>query len=251
MSGVPDDESLRPVPATQSFPATEWSDVLTAGAGDSPQAAAALSGLCGQYWFPVYAYIRRTGQSPEAAQDLTQEFFARLVERRFIAGADPDKGRFRTFLLTILKRFLVNAWEHERAAKRGGGRELVSLDATAEEQYCLEPVDRMTADRLYDRRWAVALLETVMGRLRVEQEREGRAELFQELAAYLYGESPNASQEQIGARFNLSESAVKSAVHRLRARYRELLRIEVRRTLANPLDTENELRHLLDALRDA
>lgn len=251
MSGVPDDDSQRTMPATQSFPATEWSDVLTAGGEDSPQSAAALSDLCGQYWFPVYAYVRRAGHGPEQAQDLAQDFFARLVERRFIAGADPDKGRFRTFLLTILKRFLVNAWHSERAAKRGGGREAVSLDATAEDQYCLEPADRMTADRLYDRRWAMTLLETVMGRLRLEQEREGSSELFQVLMPFLYGEPASSSQEQIGARFNLSESAIKSTVHRLRSRYRELLRIEVRRTLVNPLDTENELRHLLDALRDA
>ena len=209
MSGVPDEDSQRPVPATQTFPATEWSDVLTAGGNESPQAAAAMSDLCGQYWFPVYAYVRRAGHGPEAAQDLAQEFFARLVERRFIAGADPDKGRFRTFLLTILKRFLVNAWHSDRAAKRGGGREPVSLDATAEDLYCLEPAERMTADRLYDRRWAMALLETVMDRLRLEQQREGRAELFLALTPFLYGESADSSQEEIGVRFSLSESAVK------------------------------------------
>jgi len=233
------------------FPTTQWSLVLVAGDHDSPEADAALAGLCRCYWFPVYAYIRRTGHDADAAQDLTQDFFSRLAERRFFTAANRGKGRFRSFLLTVLKRFLVNEWQRSQAAKRGGGREILSLDAAAaEERYRLEPADHRTADRLYDRRWVLALLDRVMDALQREHTAAGQEALFDQLRVFLYGDKSPRSQAEIGARMGLSESAVKSTVHRLRIRYRELLRAEVARTLASPLDVEDELRQLLQVLRD-
>lgn len=233
-----------------TFPSTHWSLILAAGEADSPQAAEALSRLCANYWYPVYAYVRRDGHDAHGAQDLTQQFFARLVERSFVAGAMRERGRFRSFLLIALKRFLINEWQRSQAQKRGGGQELISLDGgSAEERYSLEPADRMTPDRIYERRWALAVLDTVMEKLRIEQAGEGNAELFDTLKAFLYGDRATASHADIGARFGLTESAVKSRTHRLRQRYRELLHQEVAQTVANPMDTGDELRQLLAALR--
>lgn len=232
------------------FPTTHWSLILAAGETDSPQAAEALSRLCANYWYPVYAYVRRDGHDAHGAQDLTQQFFTRLVERSFVAGAMRERGRFRSFLLIALKRFLINEWQRSQAQKRGSGQELISLDGgSAEERYRLEPVDQMTPDRIYERRWALAVLDTVMEKLRIEQAGEGNAELFDTLKAFLYGDRASASHADIGARFGLTESAIKSRTHRLRQRYRELLHQEVAQTVANPMDTEDELRQLLAALR--
>jgi RNA polymerase sigma-70 factor (ECF subfamily) len=233
-----------------AFPTTHWSQVLVAGeGGESPRAAEALAALCSRYWYPVYAYVRRAGHDPHNAQDLTQEFFARLIEKNFVAGASQGKGRFRSFLLVALKRFLVNEWERSRAQKRGGGRPLLSLDAEeAEARYRLEPADQTTPDRIYERRWALALLEEVMNTLRREYTADGKGELFELLQVFLYGDKSVLSQAEIGARFGLSESAVKSAVHRLRGRYRERLREEVAQTVVSPVDVEDELRHLLNVL---
>jgi RNA polymerase sigma factor (sigma-70 family) len=240
---------LRPETATQSFPTTHWSLLTTAGEIQSPGSAEALAELCGSYWYPVYCYVRRTGSDPHTAQDLTQEFFARLIKQNFISGAAQEKGRFRSFLLIALKRFLVNEWERTQAQKRGGGQAIVSLDATeAEERYQLEPIDEMTAERIYERRWAMALLDEVMNRLGAEQAEAGKTELFEALKIFLYRDKSDMSQEQIGERFGLSESAIKSAVHRLRQRYRELLYETVGKTVANRIDVEDELRHLFHVL---
>jgi RNA polymerase sigma-70 factor (ECF subfamily) len=231
------------------FATTHWSVVLAAGEGDSPQAADALARLCRAYWFPLYAYVRRQGHDVPDAQDLTQEFFARLLEKNYLKSAAREKGRFRSFLLIALKRFLANEWERARAQKRGGGQALIELDAaSAEERYRLEPADVASADRVYERRWALALLDQVLLRLRDEAARAGKAGQFELLKAFLYGEKAPLSQLEIGARLGLSESAIKSAVHRLRQRYRELLRQEVAQTVASPADAEDELRHLLNVL---
>jgi len=231
------------------FATTHWSVVLAAGEVESPQAADALARLCRAYWYPLYAYVRRQGRGSPDAQDLTQEFFARVLEKNFLKSATPEKGRFRSFLLVALKRFLANEWERASAQKRGGGRAPVELDAvSAEERYRLEPVDEASADRIYERRWALALLDQVLIQLQDEAGRAGKAEHFELLKPFLYGERGPLSQTAIGARLGLSESAVKSAVHRLRQRYRELLRQEVANTVANPADVEDELRHLLNVL---
>jgi len=241
------DRPARTVPG--AFPTTHWSLIVTAGEADSPQARAALAQLCGSYWYPVYAYVRREGHDPYSAQDFTQEFFARLIEKNFVAGAAQEKGRFRSFLLIALKRFLVNEWQRTQAQKRGGGQPFLSLDAEdAEERYKLEPVEEMTADRIYERRWALALLDGVMNTLRREYASDGKGELFDQLKAFLYGDKSDVSQAEIGTRFGLSESAVKSTVHRLRQCYREILYEQVAQTVASRVDVEDELRHLLSVL---
>lgn len=232
------------------FYTTHWSVVLAATDADSPQAAEALGQLCQDYWYPLYAFVRRNGHDAELARDLTQEFFARLLEKDYLQSAAPEKGRFRSFLLLALKRFLVNEWHKEQTLKRGGGRTPLALDdATAEERYALEPVDDATPDKIYDQRWAHALLDGVMAGLQREAVASGKREQFELLQPFLFGEAGSMSQAGIGTALGLSQSAVKSAVHRLRERYRELLRREVSRTLANPADVEDELRHLLDVLR--
>ncbi|MEO8426566.1 MAG: sigma-70 family RNA polymerase sigma factor [Verrucomicrobiota bacterium] len=223
--------------------------MLAAAGGESPRAAEALAELCSSYWYPVYAYVRRTGPDPHTAEDLTQEFFARLIKQNFVAAAAQEKGRFRSFLLIALKRFLVNEWERAQAQKRGGGRQFLSLDVNeAEERYKLEPVDELTPDRIYERRWALVVLDEVMNRLRLEQAADEKAELFDALKVFLYGDKSDVSQAEIGKRFGLSESAMKSAVHRLRQRYRKLLYEEVGKTVARRVDVEDELRHLLNVL---
>lgn len=233
-----------------AFPTTRWTLVMAAGEADSPQAAEALSRLCANYWYPVYAYVRREGHDAHNAQDLTQQFFTRLIERSFVAGAMRERGRFRSFLLIALKRFLINEWQRSQAQKRGGGQELISLDGgSAEERYSLEPVDSMTPDRIYERRWALAVLDAVMEKLRIEQAGGANSALFEALKPFLYGDKASSSHVEIAARFALTESAVKSKTHRLRQRYRELLHEEVAQTVAHPMDVEDELRQLLAALR--
>jgi RNA polymerase sigma-70 factor (ECF subfamily) len=231
------------------FASTHWSQVLAAADASSPRAAEALAQLCRTYWYPLYAFIRRQGTGAEEAQDLTQAFFARLLERNSIAEAAEERGRFRSFLLVALKRFLINERERARAQKRGGGQPLIALDDTeAEGRYRLEPADELSADRIYERRWAVALLDEVMLGLRREYAAEGREEWFDALKLFLYDKQCPVSQREIGQRFGVTESAVKSAVHRLRVRYRERLREEVANTVANPSEIDDELRHLLSVL---
>jgi RNA polymerase sigma-70 factor (ECF subfamily) len=236
-------------PAAGVFATTHWSVVLDAAGEASPRAAAALAQLCQVYWYPLYAHVRRQGFGAHEAQDLTQEFFARLIEKNFVAAAAQEKGRFRSFLLIVLKRFLANDWERRQARKRGGGQVAISLDAVlAEERYQYEPVDEMTAERIFDRRWAMALLDEVMNSLQREHEAEGKGSLFEALKVFLYCEKSDVSQAEIGRCFGMTEGAVKAAVHRLRARYRERLREVVAGTVANPSEIEDELRHLLTAL---
>ena len=231
------------------FATTRWSLVLAAGREEGASAQAALDHLCRVYWFPLYAFARRQGCGPDDAQDLTQSFLARLIEKRDLAGVAPARGRFRSFLLAAMKHFLLNAWDRERAGKRGGGRHnFTSLDArTGEERYQLEPADPLSADRLFERSWALALLDEVLARLRAEQEQAGKLALFDALKPALTGDD-TARHADLGLRLGLSEGAVKVAVHRLRRRYRELLREEIAATVEEPGEVEDELRHLFSVL---
>jgi RNA polymerase sigma-70 factor (ECF subfamily) len=232
-----------------AFVTTHWSVVLAAGRSDTPRAKEALSKLCQTYWYPLYAYARARGYGREDAQDLTQEFFARLLEKNWIGSAEREKGRFRSFLLTVMKRFLADEWDKARAEKRGGGVPLLSLEFdTAERRLRHEPADEVTPERSFERRWALTLLGEVLKQLQEENEREGNAELFAELNPCLIGERTSLPYTELAKKLALSESAVKSAVHRLRQRYRKLLREEIAQTVATPGEVDDELRHLLAVL---
>jgi DNA-directed RNA polymerase specialized sigma24 family protein len=227
------------------FATTHWSVVLAAGERDTPQAAAALEQLCSDYWYPIYVYIRRQGHPPEAAEDLTQEFFARLLAKDYLSAARPEQGRFRWFVLCTVKRFLINEGERARAAKRGGALYRVAFDGhAAEGRYGLEAVDSTTPDKLFDRAWAVALIERVHRLLQEECALEGKAELFERLSIFLSGDKAGTTCAAAGARLGMTEGAVKVAVHRLRRRYRELLREQVAQTTRTAAELEEELRDL-------
>ena len=247
-------DSPEPTPGSAAphrsvFVTTHWSVVLAAGRSDTTRARAALEQLCRHYWQPLYAYVRRAGHSREAAQDSTQEFFARLLAQNTVARADPERGRFRSFLLASLKHFLANEWEKARAQKRGGGIQFIALEFDTAETRCVQPVaPGDTPDRAFDRQWALALLDVVLGRVRKEYTDGGRDELFVGLKDTLTGGRSEIPYRELGARLGLSEGAVKVAVHRLRQRYRELLREEIANTVAGPEEVEEELKHLFAAL---
>jgi len=232
-----------------AFVTTHWSLVVSAGRNDTPHARDALENLCRAYWFPIYAFVRRQGHGPPDAQDLTQEFFARLLEKKQLAGADPAKGRFRSFLLASLKHFLANEWDKTRAQKRGGGQKLIPIDvATAETSGGLEPADGLTAEKIFERRWALTLLDQVLRRLRAEYVRDGKENLFEQLKPTLTETSRTIAYAEIATRLGTNEGAVKVAVHRLRQRYREVLRAEIADTVASPGEVEDEIRNLFAAL---
>jgi RNA polymerase sigma factor (sigma-70 family) len=239
--------SLRP--DAGSFATTHWSVVLLAGQADSPDAAEALEKLCRIYWYPLYVYVRRQGNSPEDAQDLTQDFFARLLEKNYFAKADRDRGKFRTFLLGSLKNFLVNEWKRAGRLKRGGDLTFLSLDAkAAEERYAGEQIDETNPANDFERQWAVALIEQVFTTLRWEHATADKAQLFEALKIFVWGDKASVSYAEIGHQLNLTEGSVKVAVHRLRQRFRELLRAEVAHTVSQPEDIDGELRHLIAVL---
>ena len=234
------------------FEATRWSIVIAAkkaGGSDSALAHDALGKLCTAYWYPLYTFVRRSGKSPHDAQDLTQEFFARLLEKNWLDDVDRSRGRFRSWLLAAMKHFLFNEWDRSRAQKRGGGATPIPLDAvSAESRYAHEPADTATAtaEVLFDRRWTLTLLDRVLARLRAEFSTAGKAALFDALKPSLTGEkSPYAD---LAAQLGMSEGAVKTAVHRLRTRYRDLIRTEIAETVETPAEVDDELRHLLAAL---
>jgi RNA polymerase sigma-70 factor (ECF subfamily) len=247
---MPEAEDSRSLyPPGQWFATTHWSVVLAAREPDAPQAAAALAELCGTYWYPLYAFVRRKGNSPHDAQDLTQAFFARLLERNYVAQADRDRGRFRTYLLAALTHFLADEWDKARRLKRGGRREIISFDAaSAEERYRLEPVDQLDAAKLYERRWVTALFDKVLARLEEEFRDSGKGGSFDQLKGSLLAEETGLSYAQLGARLSLTEDAVKQAVHRMRRRYRELFREEIAQTVAGPGEVEEELKHIFAVL---
>jgi RNA polymerase sigma-70 factor (ECF subfamily) len=232
------------------FATTHWSQVLAAGRGGSPGSRQALEALCEAYWYPLYAFVRRSGHPPEDARDLTQAFFARLLEKDYLQAADPERGRFRSFLLAAFKHFLSQERDRATAQKRGGGRPVLSLDfAAGEDRYRLEPAHHLTPERVYERRWALMLLDRVLQHLREEFTRSGKAELFDRLGVFLTGEDGVPAYRQVAQECGLSEGAVKVAVHRLRRRFRDALLAEIAQTVADPADAGAELRGLFDALR--
>ena len=224
--------------------------MLAAGQAASPQSAAALARLCEIYWYPLYAFVRRQGHNRDDAQDLTQEFFARFLEKEYIGLADPARGRFRSFLLACLKNFLAERHRYMERLKRGGGQTLVSWDAaTAEERYVAEPKDEATPESIYEKRWALTLLEAALSRLGQELAAAGKERVFAELKAHLWGERDAESYAVIAERLGMTEGALKVASHRLRQRYRDVLREEVAHTVAKPGEIDEELRHLIAVVR--
>jgi len=231
------------------FATTHWSVVLSAGERESPESARALETLCRGYWYPLYVYVRRTGRSPQDAEDLTQAFFERLLEKEWLTAADRSRGRFRSFLLSSLKHFLANEWDKASARKRGGHVRILSLDAkAAETRFHHEPADTATPDKQFDRRWALTLLDTVLKRLQQEYTDDGKAGLFEHLKGTLGGKRSTVPYAKLGEMLQMSEGAVKVAVHRLHQRYRVILRAEIAQTVAVGGDVEDELRHLFAAL---
>jgi RNA polymerase sigma factor (sigma-70 family) len=243
------DEQHDPAPCgSRQFATTRWSIVLAAGKRSSPQSSAALATLCENYWYPLYAYVRRRGYEANEAEDFTQAFFARLLEKNDLAAADPERGRFRSFLLASLKHFLANEWDRARAEKRGGGRAVLSIDfGTAEERYRAEPTHDLTPEKIFERRWALVLLENVLARLHDESAQAGKADRFDRLKGFLTGEQSAVTYGQLASELNTSEGALKIAVHRLRRRYRELLRAEIEETVADPQEIDPEIRDLFSA----
>jgi RNA polymerase sigma-70 factor (ECF subfamily) len=214
----------------------------------SSQAADALAELCRVYWYPLYAYLRRGGSSPHDAEDLTQGFFAHLLARRFLDHVDREKGKFRSFLLASLKNYLADQRDRDHAQKRGGGATPVALDSlAAESRYRLEPADNLTPDRLYEKQWALSLLTQVLARLQAEMDGEGKNELFEALKGVLTGDRSDA-YAAVAEKLGTTEGAIKTAAHRLRRRYREILREEISHTVATPGEIEDEIRYLLSCL---
>lgn len=223
---------------------------MAAGKGDSAQAAEALEQLCRTYWYPLYAFVRRQGNEAHDAEDLIQDFFARFLARQYFDRSDPARGRFRSFLLACMKNFLAEQHRYAGRLKRGGGQSLISWDSqTAEERYRLEPADPDTPDKVYDRRWALTLLENAMARLGNEQSAGGKQKVFALLRDCLWGEDSGMGYAEMAVRLGMTEGALKVAAHRLRRRYRELLREEVAQTVATGDEIDAELRHLIAAIR--
>lgn len=231
------------------FGTTHWSVVLAAANEAKPEGAAALETLCRAYWYPIYVFIRRQGYGEADAQDLTQGFFCHILSRRFLERASPDKGRFRSFIIASLKYFLADELGRLQAQKRGGGRIPVFLDAqSAEERYRLEPVERLDPEKLFERRWAVTLLNRVLDRLETEFVKAGKARLMEQLRQFLLEDDGSVTYREVAARLGMSEGAVKVAVHRMRQRYRNLFRDEVVQTLADPAEAEDEMRQVFAAI---
>lgn len=233
-----------------SFPSTQWSLIIEARDKQSPTANAALAELCRAYWYPLYVFIRRQEASTERAEELTQEFFTRLLEDDVLAAVTPEKGKFRAYLLACCKHFLANERDRERAQKRGGGRPLLSFDlSSAAGRYAVEPADSFTPERLFLRRWALTLLDQVIDLLRQEWTNNGRGALFEALKAALLGDHAALSYAEVGTAVGMSEDAVKKSAQRLRQRYREILREQIAATVDGPGSVDDEIRELFAALR--
>jgi RNA polymerase sigma factor (sigma-70 family) len=234
------------------FASTHWSVVLAAGQEESPSAAAALEKLCRTYWQPLYVYARRRGYSLEEAQDLTQSFFARFLEKKSFSLADPSRGRFRTFLLKALQHFLTDDWKRDHRLKRGGGQVEVPWDMhLADDQDAAALAETMTPERVYEERWAMTLLEQVLGSMREDYSKAGKSRLFEALRDFLWGLEDSASYAQIAERLEMTEGAIRVAVHRLREHYRERLRAEVAHTVSHPNEVDDELRYLIQLISGA
>jgi RNA polymerase sigma-70 factor (ECF subfamily) len=237
------------VPAgSDVFGTTRWTVVLAAGRGLAPQASLALEELCRTYWYPLYVYVRRKTTSREDAEDLTQSFFARFLEKNYLENLSSEKGRFRAFLLASLKHFLANEWDRANRQKRGGGVPHLSLDwQGAETRYQIDPPDHLSPDKLYDRAWAMTLLDRVIARLRTEHVEDGKTGLFDVLKPFLMADKSTIPYAEAAASLGMAEPAVRVAVHRMRKRYRELLREEIAHTLSDPSQADQEIAALFSA----
>jgi RNA polymerase sigma factor (sigma-70 family) len=235
-------------PSEAWFLTTHWSVVLSAQEQPSGRSAAALETLCRAYWQPLYAYARRRGHSPADAQDLTQEFFARLLQKDYLHSAAREKGKFRTFLLVMFTRFLADEWDKAQAQKRGGGK-VFNVDwSSAETRFLQQPVEHLTPEKVFEQRWALTVLDQVYARLEGEYREEGRAALFETLRFALTGSRSAVPYVELARQLQTTDGAVRVAVHRLRQRYRELLRAAIADTVSGPEEVEQELRHLLRAV---
>ncbi len=243
---VPSDSGSRR--GREGFTTTRWSLVAAAGERETPEAHEALATLCGAYWPPVYSYLRRQGSDHDSALDLTQGFFSTLIEKNYVGDARRDRGRFRTFLLSAVKHYAANERDREQALKRGGGQTLISLDALqAGDAAFIPPAHNETPERIFDRRWARSLLDASLKRLRDEMGRSSGLRRFEALVPYLTGDSETGYREA-AASIGISESAIKVAVHRLRRRFRVILRDEVAQTVGDPAEVDDELSHLMSIL---
>jgi len=228
--------------------ATRWSLIIAAGDPESPHRARALTELCETYWYTVYAYIRRGGRNETDAEDLTQGFFATLLDKNYLGDADRERGRFRTFLRAAVRHYLANEHDRASAQKRGGGRKVLSIDfVAAEERYRLEPTDKLTPDLLFERRWAMTVLERAMDNLQQRYQRKGRGELLELLKPYVAGEG-SETYSTIAERLAISVESVRQQVSRLRGRCRKLIRAEIADTVTDPTEIDDELRRLMQAL---
>lgn len=240
--------SLEPLPEPRrsAFVTTQWTAVLQAAAGENESSRDAFGRLYSDYWYPLYAYVRRRGHAPPDAEDITQDFFVHLIHYEALDGLQREGGKFRTFLLRLLDNFLANHWDHNRAQKRGAGQARLSLDAAeGEARYALEPPEQTTPETLFERQWVFTLLANVLENLGREFGATGKTGLFADLRPYLQGDRQGAPYAEVAQRHGMSEGAVKVTVHRLRQRYGELLREEIARTTGGPDEVDEELRHLM------
>ena len=240
-------QTMHTLPGPSQFPTTRWTLVVAAGDPHRKDAQSALVSLCESYWYPLYAYLRRRGYPADQAQDLTQEFFIRVFEGRYLDRADPEKGRFRSFILTSLKFFVADEGDRDRAQKRGAGMVEQLEFSSGEQRYQREPAHDETPERIFERRWALTLLDRVVEKLREEFVQHGRPEHFERLKVFLLGQS-DTPYAALAREMNTSEGALKVAIHRLRKRYRELFRQEIADTVADPAEVESELRFLAAVL---
>ncbi len=240
-------QTMHTLPGASQFPTTRWTLVVAAGDPRRKEARSAVVSLCENYWYPLYAYLRRRGYPSDKAQDLTQEFFIRVLEGRYLDRADPEKGRFRAFILTSLKFFLADEGDRERAQKRGGGAIQPLEFSSGEERYQREPAHDETPERIFERRWALSVLDRVVQKLRDEFVQHGRPEHFERLKVFLLGQS-DAPYAALAREMSTSEGALKVAIHRLRKRYRDLFRQEIVDTVADPAEVESEIRYLAAVL---
>ena len=231
------------------FATTSWTQVLAARDAPSTEARQALEGLCRVYWYPLYAFVRRQGHDADESRDLTQAYFAELLEKGYLDDYDPESGRFRVFLMISVKHFLSKQRDKALAWKRGGRADVVSLDAQeVEGRYRIEPVDRLTPEQIFERRWALTVLERALARLRREQEDTDRGKEFARLEGFLTGRQATTSYRDVAAELGTSEGAVKTSIHRLRQRFGQVLRSEIAETVSSPAEVDDEVKHLLGVI---